>query len=281
MNVIDQSLKEAYGKYEIPEEILQLHQLESGLQRKGLSLAMIGLIPTDSYEPYSITPPDLIPIANTGGDGIHFGFLTDFGVVEHLSDAPIVCVTPTNDPPIRLIARNIKAFMDLVASVRYVEDLEQWWGADNETTMLDQAAEYQADTPFLLRRKRKKIHDRFRETFHTEEKEPLSYIREVRQEREHQVVIATYDGLGILNGSERDEAHKRFEFKAHTPPAADEIERMRAFFSEGSRASRLAFIRDVWYLYVMIREEQDDFRDLLRECFQVLHLQDEEQRMFN
>ncbi len=45
---------------------------------------MIGFRPSLQDDSYSITPPDLIPFANTGGDGIHFGFLTDFGSVSTL-----------------------------------------------------------------------------------------------------------------------------------------------------------------------------------------------------
>jgi hypothetical protein len=56
---------------------------------------------------YFITPPDLITFISTGGDGIHFGFLTDFGQVEDLEEAYIVCVSPTNDPPLKIVARNL------------------------------------------------------------------------------------------------------------------------------------------------------------------------------
>ncbi|GGA23149.1 SMI1/KNR4 family protein [Psychrobacillus lasiicapitis] len=104
-------LIEVYGTYSIPEEVYRLIQLEMNLQKEGLSLDTIGFIPITDYYYYSITPPDLIPFASTGGNGIHFGFLTDFHDVRVLKDAPIVCVSPTNDPPVRYIARNFEEFI--------------------------------------------------------------------------------------------------------------------------------------------------------------------------
>ncbi|MEK3973538.1 hypothetical protein [Psychrobacillus sp. FSL K6-1267] len=71
-------LKVAYGNYLIPKEILQLIQLERNLTKENLSIDMIGFRPVTEPSPYSITPPDLILFAESGGGGIHFGFLTDF-----------------------------------------------------------------------------------------------------------------------------------------------------------------------------------------------------------
>lgn len=108
---MDNSIRKIYGSYEIPDEIYKLYELEKELNDIDLSLDMIGFRPSIHDDSYSITPPDLIPFANTGGDGIHFGFLTDFGSVPALTEAPIVCVSPTNDPPIRYMANNIKEFL--------------------------------------------------------------------------------------------------------------------------------------------------------------------------
>ena len=86
-----------YGSLAIPDEILKLIRLEEDLQKEGKTLDTIGFVPIVTEFAYSITPIDVIPFAHTGGDGVHFGFLTDFGRVKNLNDAPIVCVSPTND----------------------------------------------------------------------------------------------------------------------------------------------------------------------------------------
>ena len=120
---MDDTLKSVYSSYEVPKEIHLLHALEEKLNKEGLSLDIIGFQPVTDLFIYHITPPDLIPFAHTGGAGIHFGFLTDFSEVRDLYDAPIVCVSPTNDPPIRYMARNITEFLNLVASVPHAEML--------------------------------------------------------------------------------------------------------------------------------------------------------------
>ena len=123
-----EAINEAYGTYEVPKEINQLIQLENDLQKEGLSLARIGLIPVNQFESLICNyPPDVIFFAETGGGGIHFGLLTDFTSVSNLKQTPIVCITPTNYPPIRLVARNIQEFLNLASSVPYVEMLESLW----------------------------------------------------------------------------------------------------------------------------------------------------------
>lgn len=53
---MDKALKKRYGFYAIPKEIYQLMELEEELQKEGLSLAVIGLMPINEFYPYSITP---------------------------------------------------------------------------------------------------------------------------------------------------------------------------------------------------------------------------------
>ena len=61
------------------EMIFKLIELEERLNKKEHSLDPIGFMPITQHFSYWITPPDVIPFAHTGGNGIHFGFLTDFG----------------------------------------------------------------------------------------------------------------------------------------------------------------------------------------------------------
>ena len=83
---MEKELKELYGSYSIPKEVRQLIKLEENLQKDGLSHDMVGLIKLVESYSYSLAPPDFIPFAQTGGDGIHFGFFTDFNKVSGFNE---------------------------------------------------------------------------------------------------------------------------------------------------------------------------------------------------
>ncbi|MDF2964193.1 MAG: hypothetical protein K0S39_5928 [Paenibacillus sp.] len=257
--MIDSTLKEAYGSYVIPEVIKGLIRLEEGLVKDGLTLAIIGVRPVLDYSPYSITPLDLIPFADTGGDGIHFGFLTEFGQIKSLEEAPVVCVSPTNDPPIRLIARNIREFLDLASSVPYVEDLERWWSCRNETAMLAEGQQWEDEAPVEMRAKRQEVYRRFRNAFSTRQQNVHSYIKEVLQERESRIALATLDGLGVINPTSENVTWQRYE-SAHW-------------------VEKLAFLRDIHYRCMSDLEYNDTLRGLLIDLLESMALKDEMKRM--
>ncbi|TYP78263.1 hypothetical protein [Paenibacillus methanolicus] len=63
---------------------------------------------------YQSSPVDAIVFANTGMDGTHYAFLTDFGAVTDLSEAPIICVDPMDfGNCTRIVANNINEFFAL------------------------------------------------------------------------------------------------------------------------------------------------------------------------
>lgn len=55
---------------------------------------------------YYCTPPNFIPCAAPGVDGIYYCFLTDFGVVERLEEAWIAVVSPMDVNVIWMVTRN-------------------------------------------------------------------------------------------------------------------------------------------------------------------------------
>lgn len=268
---------ELYGSYSIPNAVYELLRLEKSLQEEDLSFEAIGLIPiTDNYT-YTITPPDLIPFARTGGAGIHFGFLTEFNKVEDLMEAPIVCVSPTNDPPIRYMARNIKEFINLAISVPYVEMLEQFWETHDENQMKEIVREYANDLPDALQRKRAFIYKRLQDTFKAEPVDVLTYIHQVKMERAKKICMLTLDGLGIIgqhNGS-------GYSFPTNRNCDEKEIEGMRSFLHEASTEEKLAFIRDANYWYVLSSGYDEAVWLLIIELLQALKLQDEANRVLS
>lgn len=108
-----------YGKYSIPKTLKKIIDLQNQLVNEGLLEYGDLLGYYFSYEGpdsrYLNTPLDVISFARPGVDGIHFGFLTDFGQVEDLENAYIVRVSPMDfDGPVKIVARNIQDFLRII-----------------------------------------------------------------------------------------------------------------------------------------------------------------------
>lgn len=272
---MENKLNEVYGSYDIPKAVYRLIQIEEDLQKEGVSLATIGFIPIVESYYYSITPPDLIPFAHTGGDGIHFGFLADFNEVSDLMEAPIVCVSPTNDPPIRYVARNFNEFMNLVVSVPYVEMLEQFWAIQDKDQMNEMIREDASDLSEVLQRKRTHLFNRLQQVFEAEQVDVLNYIQKVKEEREMIVSIPTLDGLGIVGQNNG----RSYSFATDRNVNEAEIERMQSFLSEASTEEKLAFVRDANYWYILAPDYDETVWKLIIKLLQSLALEDEANRV--
>ncbi|GGN98118.1 hypothetical protein [Saccharibacillus kuerlensis] len=102
-----------YGAYAVPKTIRKLLELEQELTVLGLSLdrAFPFMLLEHDFR-YHTTPIDVIPLASTGMDGIHYAFLTDFGRVSDLEQAWIVTVSPMDsDRPVWPVAANLREFL--------------------------------------------------------------------------------------------------------------------------------------------------------------------------
>ncbi|MHC0038867.1 hypothetical protein [Pseudoneobacillus sp. C159] len=277
---MDNSIREIYGSYEIPEEVYKLYELERELSEVDLSLYIIGLQPClhDYCDP--ISPPDLIPFANTGGDGIHFGFLTDFGQVPTLSEAPIVCVSPTNDPPLRYIADNIRDFLNLVSSVPHAEMLEGFWANHDEAQIQQVIMDFIKDTPSDWIEKRRKVAERFKVKYVTQPIQIGSYLQQVQKKRANTITAPTLDGLGILERKEHTITYRKyqFDFNKYFNQSLDDHEliSINEYLKESNRIEKLAFIRDV--IYVIRTDIEENIFDLIMDLMESLSLYDEAQR---
>jgi hypothetical protein len=277
---MDKSIREIYGSYKIPEEVFKLYELERELTEIDLSLYIIGLQPClhDYLDP--ISPPDLIPFAATGGDGIFFGFLTDFGQVPTLTEAPIVCISPTNDPPIRYIADNIKEFFDLVSSVPHAEMLEGFWANPNEMYIQQVMVEFVKDTPTDWIVKRRKVIERFKDHFGTQQLNIGSYLQGVRRKRSTIISTSTLDGLGIINSIEPFHSITTFQFNfsnyPHQTLDEDELKRMSDYLEGSNRIETLTFIRDV--IYVIRGDVEENIYNMIIDLMESLNLHDEVHR---
>ena len=271
--------REVYYQYQIPDEILLLRQIETELSNKGLSLSQIGFLPIDQPETYSITPPDLIPFASTGGGGIHFGFLTEFHSVSNLTEAPIVCVTPTNDPPIRYMARNIREFLDLAFSVPYVEMLETIWTYDNENQVHDFVEEFEKDSPSEWHKNREHIQTRCRGVFGTKKVNVINYFQEVKKERANSICMDTLDGLGVIGEHPFIQTGQHFQLPENRNYEEVDVDRMRSFLIKANKTEKLAFVRDANYWYIVSSGYDESIWELIIEVLISLKLEDEAERV--
>jgi hypothetical protein len=276
---MENSLREIYGSYKIPEEVYKLYELERELCEEDLSLSMIGFQPCLHDYCYSISPPDLIPFANTGGDGIHFGFLTDFGLVKSLKEAPIVCVSPTNDPPLRYIADNINEFLNLVSSVPHAEMLEGFWTNHDETHIQQEIMEFVKDTPSDWKEKRRKVAERFKDKFETHHVQIGSYLQRVQRERANTISTPTLDGLGIVGSKDQAITYTKykFDFNMYFNQTLDdqELEKINLYLKESNKIEKLAFIRDVIYV---VSDFEENIFNIIINLMESMNLHDEVQR---
>lgn len=267
-------MKNEYGSLAIPEEVFMLIRLEEDLVREGESLDLIGFRPIVHEFAYPITPIDVIPFASTGGDGIHFGFLTDFGRITDLGEAPIVCVSPTNDPPIRLVAHTIRDFLHMATSVQHVELIETCWPWNDEEMTESILDEYHTDD---FQAKRDKLLRRVQETFGTNQVNVAEYVQRVLQERSSKVILPTYDGLGIVSTSDIQLAN-RYMFNLERRQDEAEITKMQSFLSEAAKEEKLGFIRDAYYWYVLSYDYDENVQKLVGELLNSLQLENEIKR---
>jgi hypothetical protein len=276
---MDNSIREIYGSYEIPEEVFKLYSLERELNEIDLSLYIIGFQPweNDYFDP--ISPPDLIPFADTRGDGIYFGFLTDFSRVPTLQDAPIVCVSPTNDPPIRYIADNIKEFLNLVSSVPHAEMLEGFWANPDDTQIQQVIMEFEKDTPSDWIEKRRKVAERFKGKFLTQHVQIGTYLQQAQEKRAYTISTSTLDGLGIVGSKEHTTTYTKypFDFNKYFNKSLDdhEIVSLNEYLKKSNRIEKLAFIRDVIYVIRTDFVFEEKIFNLIIDLMESLNLHDE------
>ena len=270
-------MKNEYGSLTIPKEVFMLIQLEEELAGEGETLDTIGFIPIVQEFAYPITPIDVIPFASTGGNGIHFGFLTDFGRITDLSEAPIVCVSPTNDPPIRLVALTIREFLNMACSVPHVELIETCWPWSDKKMTESILEEYRSDD---YQKKRDKLLIRLRETFRSDEVDVAECVHRALHERNSKIILPTFDGLGVVPfGDVR--TTRRYDFNPERSQDEEELTKMRGFLSRANMVEKLGFIRDASYWYILSSDYDDQIMKLVREILEELLLGNEIKRYVN
>lgn len=249
-----------FGKYHVPptlQKLIDLHEELDDAEQfyRGLHfyLALGGFR-------YFNTPCDVIVFGNIGMDGIHYGFLTDFGFVPDLEMAPIVCISPMDfDRPTRIVAKNLREFL----SINLTDEALFYNDFENEKSYLaakQKWAEEAANSPY--------------QPSENDIDNPYLYVRNVDLERQKSVTVRTLDGLGVTAPLSEGEKHIPFPIQKRAEP---DLKLLKEYLNSAPVASRLALIRDIQLYYVL--EEQQELRDIVLESMNKMGLSDEARRL--
>ncbi|MBK8671350.1 MAG: hypothetical protein IPN89_18670 [Saprospiraceae bacterium] len=119
--VPNEGLEVRFGKYSIPNE---LHDILLAHREGKIDTSTLGFeITFNTY--YTVSPFDCINFAQTGGDGDHFAFLTDFEHHDNIYECPIVFICPMDDEDTHfLFAKNFKDFLSFAPTKSVKLDLK-------------------------------------------------------------------------------------------------------------------------------------------------------------
>jgi hypothetical protein len=264
----------------MPPTIEKLHKLEREIEKEGHSLSDLSLYLEFNFSPYENTPYDVITFASTGVDGIHFGFLTDFGTVSDLENAFVVCISPMDfDSHIKIVARNIREFLNLVCTMKdaltisnfnILEEEGQYIRLLKELKQVEpEDEEFEEDANYVV--------EKIIATFDSERIEDVYHYVEgkVRTEREQQTILSTLDGLGII--PVENITSNFLPYKLEKDMTID-MEEVKAFFNSATTESKMAFFRDVQFTYLIADEIA--LKELVIHEMKKLGLQDEVDRLY-
>ncbi|WP_144528127.1 hypothetical protein [Peribacillus simplex] len=188
------------GKYlKMPPTFEKLQKLEKVIEKEGYSLdSDLSLCLQLDFPHYEITPYDVLPFANIGCDGIHYGFLTDFGMVSDLENAFIVCISPMDDfdSHIKIVARNIREFVSLVCTMKGAAEISNFNIIKEEDQYIrllkelkkEENEEYVEEASYVVEKIRSSLVCKIIEdVYHYVEKEVMTA-------REKQTMLSTLDG---------------------------------------------------------------------------------------
>ncbi|TYP71990.1 hypothetical protein BCM02_109269 [Paenibacillus methanolicus] len=266
-----------YGKYTPPDILNELYTLGDQLEEEGLSLwDELGFYGGYYQSEYGNTPWDVITFGWTGGDGEHYGFLTEFGSIADLNEAPIVRVSPMGgDEAGEVIANNIREFLRMIA----LDESLLYFSYEDEEAYKAEKQQEEADLGEWAPTKedksvRRQVMTRMVEALNLPEiSQPYyTYLDRVKAERENRIVVATPDGLGVTN------VHPQDEGRQHEALLVDddlEAEELQAYLERATYAGKLALLRS----FNAKDFHSEDLREIIVEEMTRLGLTDEIARM--
>ncbi|MBS8265783.1 hypothetical protein DYI25_15255 [Mesobacillus boroniphilus] len=261
-----------YGKYAVPETLIKLIDLQKELEQRDLlpygDLFGLYFSLDEVDQRYLNTPIDLITFARPGSDGIHFGFLTDFGLVEDLEESYIVRVSPMDfDDPVKIVARNLSDFFKLIYSYpASVEVLDM-----NSTEDDFKRAEANAsDDPVS-----QEVRNIFKNAFNLEHIEDLLvYYKSLKEDRSEATALETGDGIGIASAISGSSSHPIMEVSRDQNLELNQVEE---FFKAAPPEAKLKFLRDAQSFGLIF--DNIDLKQYLQNQLELMNLNDEAARI--
>ncbi|MEW5591969.1 hypothetical protein ABGT24_00140 [Peribacillus frigoritolerans] len=268
-----------FGKYVVPTTLQRLIDLQNDLgDTEDFFLGLDFYLSLENLR-YFNTPSDVIVFGNIGADGIHYGFLTDYGSVTELEVAPIVCVSPMEfDTPTRIVSRNLCEFLRVnltdgalfynhfSSEGKYLETKGRW------------AAE-EANSPYQPTENEKRVRERVQkfllEIFQLPHIDnPYRYVQDVGLARQRNVSIQTMDGLGVTEPLLQHEKHSPFPIHKDTDP---DLKLLQGYLYSAPFASRLALFRDLQFDYVL--QDNPELHKIVIDTMNKMGLNDEASRL--
>ncbi|MUT64675.1 hypothetical protein [Paenibacillus sp. NEAU-GSW1] len=275
----EERVKANYGKYEASPTLQSLIELYGELEKEGYNADnALGFYPSTDQLGYFNTPLDVIPFGWTGMDGDHYGFLTEFGTVSNLEEAPIVMVSPMSfDQPAFVVANNIREFLRIVMLDSSLLVAEY----DNEEQYLEEMAafeeEYDYEETDAERKNNRMVRESLEAKLHPPAiGDPYTYSKKVRAERAKRIIVPTQDQLGVTN------VHPDDAGKKHTSIVLDEYigrKELESFLSTATYASKLALFRDYHFNLDDFIYREDGIDDMIVNEMKRMALNDELVRM--
>ncbi|MEH7451360.1 hypothetical protein [Gottfriedia acidiceleris] len=266
-----------YGKYEIPKTLVNVINLQNQLDRESGSLGGLYFSYENIDTRYLNTPLDVIQFARTGSDGVHFGFLTDFGQVGDLEDAYIVRVSPMySDDPVQIVAKNLNDFLRLIC---YAPGAVEVVDVTTNKDTFQKIPEIKATRTIegYDAAERKVLQQKFSlEPFKSLE----DYLIGVKNERENQIVLPTEDSLGILNKlvTKTEEPKNQNLFKFEENILTLDTDEVVHFFETSSLEAKLVFLREAQSKALFYDDEE--VKNYLSKQLRLMHLDDEAVRIY-
>lgn len=268
-----------FGKYTVPPTLQKLIDLQKEIgDTEHFYFGLNFYLSLEDFR-YFNTPVDVVVFGNIGVDGVHYGFLTDFGSVNDLEVATVVCVCPMDfDRPTRIVANNLREFLRV-----NLTDSELFYNTfKNEENYLDarkQWVEENANSPYQPTEDdkliRKKLQGWLIENISMPEiNNPYHYVQDVELDRIKNITIPTQDGLGVRTPLLKEEKHIAFLVEKYTDPDLDSL---REYLHSAPTASKHALFRDIQLNYIL--QEQIELRNAVIEEMCNLGLADEVKRL--
>lgn len=273
------SMNSNFGKYNVPPTLQKLMELQYSLSDpEQFYLGLNFYLSLENFR-YFNTPSDVVVFGNIGVDGIHYGFLTDYGSKTNLEVAPIVCVIPMDfERPTRIVANNLQEFLR-VNMTDGALFFNQFSNEEKYLATKEQWAIEAVNSPYQPSENenivREKINSYLNENFRLPHIDnPYRYVQNVELERQRNVNIMTMDGLGVIAPLLNHEKHIPFPIHKDKEP---DLNLLQEYLYSAPVASRLALFRDI-QLYYVLENNQDLFK-IVKEAMLGMELIDEVNRL--